>query len=141
MDEDTEFDTPLNVYAGFWLRLCAFCTDFFILSMVLFFFLFNLEYFGQLRFPYPLTLTFILNWLYFAIMESSPYQATLGKMAMGIRVVDINFQRLSFARASARWFCKFFSIAICGIGFLLILLTPKQQALHDIMTGSLVVID
>jgi len=51
-----------------------------------------------------------LYWLYFAIFESSPRQATPGKMMLGIFVTDIYGRRISFLRAlaghSARCFRK-----------------------------------
>ena len=43
-------------------------------------------------------------WLYYAFMESSGKQATLGKMALGIKVVDRRGGRISFARATGRHF-------------------------------------
>ena len=46
----------------------------------------------------------ILQWLYFAGMESSSYQVTLGKQALGLVVTDDHGQRLSFGRATGRFF-------------------------------------
>jgi len=83
--------------------------------------------------------TFI-NWLYYALMESSPKQATLGKMALGLKVVDENGMRISFARASGRFFGKILSGLILNIGFIIAGFTAKKQALHDILANCLVIV-
>jgi len=76
---------------------------------------------------------------YFALMESSPYQATLGKMALGIKVTDYAGRRISFARAVGRYLGKIISSIILGIGYLLAGFSAKKQALHDMIAGTLVV--
>lgn len=81
----------------------------------------------------------IVGWLYNALLESSESQGSLGKMALGIKVVDLQGQRISFGRASGRHFAKIPSILILGIGFIMAAFTEKKQALHDIMAGCLVV--
>ncbi|MGK7920989.1 MAG: RDD family protein [Trichodesmium sp.] len=80
----------------------------------------------------------ILGWLYSAIMESSPKQATLGKMAMGLVVTDEKDNRLTFGRATARYFGKFLSSIILMIGYIMAAFTEKKQALHDMIAGTLV---
>ena len=81
----------------------------------------------------------ILQWLYYALMESSSKQATLGKMALGIKVVDLNGDRVSFGKATGRYFGKIISGLILYIGFFMAGWTIKKQALHDIMAGCLVI--
>jgi uncharacterized RDD family membrane protein YckC len=81
----------------------------------------------------------VAGWLYFALMESSARGATLGKMALGLRVVDMNGSRIGFGRATGRYFGKIISAAILCIGFLMAAFTQQKQALHDIMAGCLVV--
>jgi len=81
----------------------------------------------------------VVQWLYWASMESSHTQATLGKMAMGFKVTDLQGERLSFARATGRYLGKLLSALILCIGFIMIDFTEKMQALHDIMAGTLVV--
>ena len=78
------------------------------------------------------------GWLYFALMETSSRQATLGKMALGIIVTDADGERLSFGRATGRHFGKFVSALILMIGFIMIAFTSRKQGLHDIMAGCLV---
>lgn len=84
-------------------------------------------------------LGFIINWIYSATMESSSQQATLGKMAIGVRVTDLAGNRLSFGRATGRFFGKLLSSLIIGIGYLMVGWTEKKQGLHDIVAGTLVV--
>lgn len=77
--------------------------------------------------------------LYYALMESSSHQATLGKMALGIKVVDRNGGRLSFPHALGRWFAAALSYLTLYIGFLLAAFTRNKQALHDMVAGTCVV--
>ncbi|HJP97068.1 MAG TPA: RDD family protein [Rhodanobacteraceae bacterium] len=81
----------------------------------------------------------VILWLYFALCESSRWQATPGKLALGLQVTDDVGQRIGFARASGRYFGKYVSALILGIGFLLAGWTARKQALHDIMAGCCVV--
>ena len=78
-------------------------------------------------------------WLYVALMESSGSQATVGKMALSLRVTDISGERLTFGRASGRHFAKFVSGIIFLVGFMMAGWTSKKQALHDMMAQTLVV--
>jgi len=82
---------------------------------------------------------FAVWWLYYALMESSGRQATLGKMALGIKVVDRQGGRISFARATGRYFAKILSGLILMIGYLMAGFTSRKQALHDMVAGCLVV--
>lgn len=77
--------------------------------------------------------------LYFSLMESSRHQATLGKMALGIKVVNAHGGRLSFAHALGRWFAALLSYVTLYIGFLMAAFTGKKQALHDLVAGTFVV--
>lgn len=77
--------------------------------------------------------------LYYALMESSSRQATVGKMALGIKVVDRNGARLSFAHALGRWFAASLSYLTLYIGFLMAAFTRNKQALHDLVAGTQVV--
>jgi len=83
---------------------------------------------------------FVAQILYFAIMESSSKQATLGKMVLGIVVTDIDGKRVSFGRAIGRNLGKIISIIILLIGYFMIAFTKKKQGLHDIMANCLVVV-
>jgi uncharacterized RDD family membrane protein YckC len=82
---------------------------------------------------------FFVNWLYFTLQESSQRQATIGKMALGIVVTDLNGERIGFAKATGRYFAKILSAIILLIGFIMVAFTEKKQGLHDILAGTLVV--
>jgi uncharacterized RDD family membrane protein YckC len=72
-------------------------------------------------------------------MESSAKQATVGKMALGIIVTDLEGRRLGFGRATGRYFAKILSALILGIGFLMAAFTERKQGLHDMVASTLVV--
>ncbi len=72
-------------------------------------------------------------------MESSKQQATLGKMALSLKVTDMEGNKVSFGRATGRYFGKIISGMIMMIGYILAGLTEKKQALHDMMAGCLVI--
>jgi uncharacterized RDD family membrane protein YckC len=152
-------------YAGFWIRVGAMMIDAVVVSifpgvpigmaMVRFApspppllpnqsdFDFLLTYlFALIAFlGWLLLANLAAQWPYFAIMESSSRQATLGKMAFGLMVTDVQRRRISFARATARYFVKnvVSHIITLGAGFLFCGWTEKKQCLHDMMVGTLVV--
>lgn len=76
-----------------------------------------------------------VGWLYFAMLESSANQATLGKRLLGIVVTDEQGQRISFVRATGRYFAKVLS-SIMLVGFIMAAFMPKKQALHDLIAGT-----
>lgn len=79
-----------------------------------------------------------VTWLYYALMECSLRKATLGKIALGIKVIDLHGNRIGFLRASVRFFAKFISMIGC-VGFFIIDFTKKKQGLHDMIAGCLVI--
>ena len=81
----------------------------------------------------------VVNILYFSFMESSKYQATIGKLALGIVVTDISGQKLDFVKALIRNISKIVSSFILFIGYIMAGFTEKKQALHDMIAGTLVV--
>jgi len=81
---------------------------------------------------------FFMGWAYFALMESSPAQGTIGKIAVGMFVTDMHGDPISFPRASARWWCKSLSSLIFGLGWLMPAFTPRKQALHDFLVRTVV---
>jgi uncharacterized RDD family membrane protein YckC len=152
--QTSQVSRPPVAYAGFWLRVVAYIIDAMILGIVgvgAFFPLFraNIHAFTAEN-PWevytsvsrPLLairlLALMLSWIYYASMESSTWQATLGKKILGLKVTDLAGNRISFARASGRFFGKVLSGMILGIGFLMAGFTARKQALHDILAGCLV---
>jgi Predicted membrane protein/domain len=156
-----EESTPM--YAGFWLRLAAFIIDYFVLQVAVGIFTFPiiLTMIGGIiaaaqqpdttaivigiltvigsSIILLILISLTISWLYYAIMESSSRQGTLGKMAVGIKVSDMQGNRISFARATGRFFGKIISKIILYIGFIMAGFTEKKQALHDIISDCLVV--
>lgn len=84
-------------------------------------------------------ISIIIDWLYYALMESSAKQATLGKNLLSLKVVDMAGNRISFGKASGRYFGKIISGLILMVGYIMVAFTEKKQALHDIMANCLVV--
>ena len=80
----------------------------------------------------------VVPWLYWALMESSSRQATLGKITMGLTVSDMAGNRISFVRATKRYWAKVPSALMLLAGLVMIAFTAKKQGLHDIMTRCLV---
>jgi len=133
-------------YAGFWKRLAAATID--QVSLIAGGFIFGL----LAGFVYGLCggtvegtealgriIGIILGWLYFALLESSNRQATLGKMALGIKVTDLSGEGVSFGRATGRHFGKIISALTLLAGYIMAGFTRKKQGLHDIVAGCLVV--
>jgi uncharacterized RDD family membrane protein YckC len=162
------FSTTRSVsYAGFWLRFLAYVIDGLILGAATFAVLIPLLFLTGIvatleRLPhrikgmqgqsnpaligaiFSLALTFaavalLLHWLYYAYLESGEKQGTWGKQALGLYVTDGEAKRISFGRASGRFFSKIITGLIpLGIGYIMAGFTAKKQALHDMIAGCLV---
>lgn len=127
------------IYAGFWKRVAAFLIDSLILLILSIPFAF-FSLIDTLVWVYYIG-SITLNWLYFAFFESGGWMATPGKKLLKINVVDLNGSRISFKRATGRYFAKFLSVMILGIGYLMAAFTRRKQALHDIIADTLVASD
>jgi|SRR5215471_11784037 len=74
-------------------------------------------------------------WTYATLMECSEDQATSGKRYQGLKVTDLEGERISLGRAAARNLVKFGSLLIaCAAS----LFTARKQGLHDLIAGTLV---
>jgi len=150
---------PVNIitkldYAGFWRRFVAFIIDSIVLRAAAsiltlatkgsFFytpsFSTGLPDLGTIMLDPTNILSIIIVWLYYTLMESSSKQATLGKMALGLIVTDMEGRRISLLRATGRHFGKIVSMMTIFIGFILAGITPRKQALHDMIAGCLVMV-
>jgi uncharacterized RDD family membrane protein YckC len=151
-----------RAYAGFWLRFVAHIIDGLIIGaasgaiLVPMFFLTGLGGFlsalGHDRQPDPAVIASFVSWmalmvlvsllgswLYYAYFESSDWQASVGKKVMNLIVTDMDGNRVTFGRASGRFFAKIISGLIpLGIGYILAGVTEKKQALHDMIASCLV---
>jgi uncharacterized RDD family membrane protein YckC len=150
---------PPVAYAGFWLRFVAFIIDvivlYFVGTIVTLPFVASMGIRGIMRGHMPVSpeelmpfigafirlamIRMVLNWLYYALLESSAWQATLGKKALGLEVTDMEGRRISFGRATGRFFAKIISSLILFIGYIMIGFTEKKQGLHDMIAGTLVI--
>lgn len=133
-------------YAGFWQRFVAVVIDSFIVGFVNNIIGFMLGYSLALAgvslnviWVAGLIVGVVLSLAYYAGMVSSSKQATLGKLAMGVKVVDLNGRRIGFGRACGRELGKILSGLIFLVGYIMAATTERKQALHDIMAGTLVV--
>ncbi|MBK8365592.1 MAG: RDD family protein [Bacteroidetes bacterium] len=146
----TQMESQPVTYAGFWIRFGAAFIDGLIMYVIqtaitlAFFGGFALSPeamqsagMGSLAGYYIIILG--LNLVYFAVMESSSYQATFGKRALGLKVVDKNFERLTLGNALGRYLAKIPSALILGIGYFMAGWTEKKQALHDMIASTYVV--
>ena len=151
-----------TVYAGFWLRFVAYLIDSVVVWVAAGMLIgvvvgiVGLGFFRNLSagmntpnpvFPVALFaiifafvgVLIIAVWLYFAWMESSETQGTLGKMALALIVTDMQGNRVSFGRASGRFFAKIVTGMVpFAIGYMMAGFTEKKQALHDMIASCLV---
>jgi len=134
-------------YGSFDQRLLASAIDWFIISGVFIFFmviglLLNSDKAVQLFIIIGLLLAIpVAKLIYHIIMESSPKQATIGKGILGIKVCDMNGERLTLAHSAGRNLAKILSVLTLFIGYLLAFFNSKQQCLHDMVAGTLVMKD
>jgi uncharacterized RDD family membrane protein YckC len=130
-------------YAGFWKRFAALVIDAILISFIISILLYirSLLTGGAAYNPgaFSNITTMIISWLYFAFQESSDKQATPGKSIMGIKVTGLQGNRISFLNATGRHFGKILSSLIFMLGYIIAAFTPRKQALHDMLAGTLVV--
>lgn len=138
--------TPSSVYAGFWLRVGASLIDQVIVIGALLVLLMAIVFSAQgpsiltiLSFFVLWLLSFIGPWLYSALFESSVMQATPGKKAVGIKVTDLEGNRIAFGRATGRHFAEWITGMTFFIGYVMVAFTQKRQSLHDMIAGTVVV--
>jgi uncharacterized RDD family membrane protein YckC len=153
IDDIIENEAP--EYAGFWIRFVAYFIDGMILSVFILpiFFLFFApevelaelanDMDAMIAFYSGLSglwfISFILTLLYFAGMQSSKYQATLGKMIIGVIVIDEGGNRISMGRGVGRYFAKILSGLIFYLGYIMAGFDSKKQALHDKLASTYVI--
>ena len=83
----------------------------------------------------------LLIFIYWILMDGSRFQASLGKMALRIKVIDAKGHRLSVPRAMGRNLLKWLSVLTSFIGFMLAGWTKRKQSLHDMITSCYVIVD
>lgn len=147
------------VYAGFWKRVAAYMIDAMVIGvatqivqLVVMGVFFGISASSmsnpETMFASGTGILFVLalylvplamNAAYYAAFHASSKQATLGKMAVGIKVVRTDGTRISLARGVGRFFASILSSLTIGIGFLMAAFTDRKQALHDMICDTLVV--
>jgi uncharacterized RDD family membrane protein YckC len=136
-----------TINAGFWRRCAAYLIDSAILLALAWSIVVGLAFGLSLVGLHDATTVRVVSygvigaiyWLYYSLQESSAAQASLGKRAFGLKIVDERCDRIGFGRATFRFFGKILSGLILGIGFLMAGMTARKQALHDLFAGTFVV--
>lgn len=126
-------------YAGFWRRFVSSICDF----IVLYLFLGILYSIRNLPVEWIYFTISIIQWLYFTLLENSKWQATLGKLALRIKVTDQNGNRVSLLRANARYWSKAPLILMILIGPLIAALleaTTWNKPILDVAVGRVILI-
>lgn len=141
-------------YAGFWLRVVASIIDSFIRGViggalsggtnrVLVLALESMHVNPLITVFIAVSVSMIMgiaiSCAYDVFQETSDTQATMGKAMLGLKVTDLNGEKLEVLTAVIRHFAKYVSVFTFGIGFLMAGFTEKKQALHDLIAGTLVV--
>ena len=126
-------------YASVWKRLAAYLIDSALLSVIagLGWLLDIVSSWDDLLSFSPILLLF--SWLYFALLESSPMQATIGKKLLGLQVGDLDGEEISFVSATIRYFSKSISTALFFGGYIMAFFTERHQGLHDMIAKTVVI--
>ncbi len=151
-------DTGEVVYAGFWKRTAALMIDALVVTvayyvvMIVAVLVFGVGLsglftgngagspgtlallMGALYLAYPL-----ISGVYYVGMESSSTQATLGKMAVGIKVTDNTGHRLGRGQAIGRWASHLLCYLTLYVGYIMAAFTERKRGLHDMVASTLVV--
>lgn len=151
---DTASAASMLRYAGFWRRLAAFAIDHLIVIAVFAAVVFGIgvgyvllsadmdhavSAYLEIAYFAVKPLSVVVLWLYYAILECGPHQATLGKRALSIKVTNLAGERIGFWRSFGRQAGKVVSTVTLGIGFVIAAFTRRKQALHDLFARCLVV--
>jgi uncharacterized RDD family membrane protein YckC len=133
-------------YSGLTRRIAAFFIDVFIIASPLAILELALVVFtGSSLDSHSPTLDQLLYLTvalaYFALMQSSKHEATIGKKAMHIRLVDTCGKRLSLTRSFTRAFVACLTLGYTGSPLFFIPFTKRKQALHDLICGTVVIMD
>lgn len=125
-------------YGGFWIRFLAYIVDSAIVTIAFIAVLMGLTVMGLELFA-PSFIYFLFGVFYFALMQSSARQATIGKALCGLKVTDAGGERISLPRALAREVAKIISTLTLLIGYVIAAFTTRKQALHDFVASTTVV--
>lgn len=147
-EENVKKDIELR-YSGFWVRWAARMIDgvviwciMAVIAVPVFFLVSFASMFIGMNIFIQILMAFLglaITWTYYIIMTEK-YQATVGKMAVGAKVVARDGQKLKMNNIILReTIGKFVSGLICNIGYLMAAFTRKKQGLHDFIGKSVVI--
>ncbi|MGY3211007.1 RDD family protein [Mucilaginibacter sp. HD30] len=137
----------MQYYGRFDQRLTASAIDLFLVSTVCAIVMFigvmiiNSQLIRILMTVGLIILIPLVNLIYHTIMERGRKQGTYGKQLLQIRVCDMEGNRLTLAHSAGRNLAKVFSMLTLCIGYVYIFFNKKQQGLHDLIAGTLVIKD
>jgi uncharacterized RDD family membrane protein YckC/Tfp pilus assembly major pilin PilA len=126
-----------ETYANFWRRAAAAIVDYLIVCVGAAVLLAILA--PAIGGSIPMLLLLLAVVLYYVGFESSPLQATPGKLALSIKVTDLGGERIGIGRSFGRYIGKFVSGLTLGVGYVMAFFTSYRQALHDKIASTLVV--
>ncbi len=139
-------------YAGFWIRFGAMVIDYIILNVLNFLLVIPFHILGALG-AQPGQPPGAVQWLGFALILLlqigigiaynvffvGKYSATPGKMACGLVILRPDGSRLTYGRATGRYFAEWVSGLTLGIGYIMAAFDEEKQALHDRIADTRVV--
>lgn len=132
---------PQINYPSFFKRAVADIIDAFIMSIFAAAIVFMIV--GNTGSPQGQTgisiITTIGLFLYWAIWESSDYQASPGKMMMSLRVIGFKGKKVDALQSIGRNAAKFLSIAAVFGGIIAILFHSERKGWHDSLSGTEVI--
>lgn len=129
----TQYRGASGPRAGFWRRFGAAFIDGVIVAVVI------SVLFAALRGPgYAIGL--LLSIAYFVYFEGGPTGQTIGKRALGIRVIGFDTGGpIGYGRAFIRWIGRYVSAIVIYIGYLWMLWDREKQCWHDKFANDVVV--
>lgn len=127
------------LHAGFWRRVAAYYIDSIVIAIPGVLIVVPFSFFSETLAMLGMVLAIVVMFGYFVVMHSSAWQATVGKRILGVKVTDLEGNRISLWRSLGRLLGSFVSGLILGVGYLLAGVTQRRQALHDMIAGTLVV--
>ena len=146
------------VYAGIWKRCAAYVIDSFVVGAINYAIAIPISIFAAVGLGSSATpdnpfgsgaaialiglmylVQILLPGIYFGWMQSSRHQASLGKMAIGIKVTRGDGAPIQFWRGFGRYYATILSTLIVFVGFIMAGFTERKQALHDMICDTLVV--
>jgi uncharacterized RDD family membrane protein YckC len=134
----TSRDLNSVIYVGFWKRVLASLID--SLVMLIPYIIMEATFSDAWLMSYLAALIQILfRWAYTAGLQSSYWQATVGKKVLGIIVVDEYGDRLTLKRATGRFFAEILSALLLCIGYMMVGWTKHKQGLHDKIAKTFVI--